>query len=168
MQDPASGLSRINLLSTRVHKGEGRMETSRTGASVGAWSSLLTIEDGRSLRVDGYDPFGTHYAHGEQVSARIFAALSVRPQRVTAPTVHAEHQPAHPGHFHDRLDARVVFEDLRAPARRRTKLGCHLRFHACSSRTLPRCEVPEHWTGGKSCTPGGKMTEVSKGLSRKD
>jgi hypothetical protein len=72
------------------------METSRTGASVGAWSSLLSIEGGRPLRVDGYDPFGTHYAHGEQVSARIFAALSVRPQRVTAPTVHAEHQPATP------------------------------------------------------------------------
>ncbi len=67
------------------------METSRTGASFGAWSSLLTIEDGRPLRVDGYDPFGTYYAHGEQVSARIFAALGVRPQRVTAPTVHAEH-----------------------------------------------------------------------------
>ena len=67
------------------------MEASRTGASLGAWSSLLTIEDGQPLRVDGYDPVGTHYADGEQVSTRIFAALGIRPQRVTAPAVHVEH-----------------------------------------------------------------------------
>jgi hypothetical protein len=46
---------------------------------------LLTINSRRLLWVDGYDPLGLHHADREQVSARIFAALWVRPQRVTAP-----------------------------------------------------------------------------------
>ena len=94
------------------------MEASHIGTSLEAWGSLLTINSRQPLRVDSYDPVGMHHADREQVSARIFAALWVRPQRVAASAVHVEHQPPHPGHFHDRLDVRVVFEDLRAPARR--------------------------------------------------
>src|SRR4051794_28387439 len=41
-----------------------------------------------------------------------------------------------PVHFHHGLDLGVVFEDLRAPGRRRMKLSSHPRFHASASRTL--------------------------------
>jgi hypothetical protein len=49
---------------------------------------LLTINSREPLRVDGYDPVVMHHANREQVSARIFAALGIRPQRVAACAVH--------------------------------------------------------------------------------
>jgi hypothetical protein len=64
------------------------MEASHIGTSPGAWGSLLTINSRQPLRMDGYDPVGMHDANCEQVSARIFAALGMRPQRVAASVVH--------------------------------------------------------------------------------
>ena len=64
------------------------MGTSHIGTSLGAWGSLLTINSRQPLRVDGYDPVGMHHANCEQVSARIFAALGIRPKRVAASAVH--------------------------------------------------------------------------------
>ena len=94
------------------------MGASHIGILLGAWGSLLTINSRQFLRVDGYDPLGSHHANCEQVSTRIFAALEIRPQRVAAFAVHIQDQPTCPGHFHDGLDPGVVFYDLRASARR--------------------------------------------------
>ena len=63
------------------------MGASHIGTSLRAWGSLLTLSR-RPLRVDGYNPVGFQHAYCEQVSARIFAALGMRPQRVAASAVH--------------------------------------------------------------------------------
>ncbi len=55
------------------------MGASHTGTLLGAWGSLLTINSRQPLRVDGYDPICMHHANCQQVSARIFAALGIRP-----------------------------------------------------------------------------------------
>jgi len=49
---------------------------------------LLTINSREPLRVGGYDPVVMHHANCEQVSARIFAALGIRSQRVAASAIH--------------------------------------------------------------------------------
>jgi len=41
------------------------MEASHIRTSLGAWSSLLTINSEESLRVDGYDPVSMHHANCE-------------------------------------------------------------------------------------------------------
>ena len=64
------------------------MGASHIRTSLGAWSSLLTINSRQPLRVDGYDPLGMHYANCQQVSVRIFAILGISPQRVAAFAVH--------------------------------------------------------------------------------
>jgi putative component of membrane protein insertase Oxa1/YidC/SpoIIIJ protein YidD len=64
------------------------MGASHMGSSLGAWGSLLTINSCQPLRVNGYDPVGMHHTNCEQVSAPIFAALGMRPQRVAASAVH--------------------------------------------------------------------------------
>jgi hypothetical protein len=94
------------------------MGASHIGSSLRAWGSLLTIISSQPLRLDGYDTVGFQHAYCEQVSARICAALGMRPQRVAASAVHIKYQPTHTFHFHDRLDLGVVSYDLRAPARR--------------------------------------------------
>ena len=60
------------------------MEASHIGTSLWLWGSLLTINCRQPLRVDGYNPVGFHHANCQQVSARIFAALGICPQRVAA------------------------------------------------------------------------------------
>jgi hypothetical protein len=77
-------LRRTCLLGRRVKQAthfvnEGRMGASQIGISLGAWGSLLTINSRQPLRVDGYDPVGMHHPNCQQVSARIFAVLGIRP-----------------------------------------------------------------------------------------
>src|SRR3712207_8368583 len=43
--------------------------------------SSSTINVRQLLRVDGYDPLGSHHANCQQVSTRIFTVLWIRPQR---------------------------------------------------------------------------------------
>ena len=64
------------------------MVASHIGTLLGGWGSLLTINSREPLRVGGYDPVVMHHANCEQVSARIFAALGMRPQRVAASAIH--------------------------------------------------------------------------------
>ena len=78
------------------------MGASHIGTLLGAWISLLTINSRQPLRprtrvnkgrknVDGYVPVGMYHANCQQVSARIFAALGIRPQRVAACAVHIQY-----------------------------------------------------------------------------
>ncbi len=74
--------------------------------------------------MDGFNNLGVHHADGQQTSPGGHIALvGVAPQRVPAPAVHVKHQPTDPLHLHTGLDVFTVFEYLRAPARRRMKLG---------------------------------------------
>jgi hypothetical protein len=41
---------------------EASMGASHVGTSLGAWGSLLTINSGQPLRVDGYNPVGFQHA----------------------------------------------------------------------------------------------------------
>ena len=68
------------------------MAASHIGTSLRAWGSLLTLSSRQPLRVDGYNPVGTHHANRQQVSARIFAILLDSPY--TSPPTLSKSRPA--------------------------------------------------------------------------